>query len=367
MLLFIAQQHDNLFGGGVIADRNLKICKEVIGSDNVITYLLPAKEKGGISTLKTFLTGYLLGLSPDHEGKIITLIKSDRSIRYVFIDSSLLGRLTTIIKTQFPDIQIIVFFHNVEFSFFKEFLKTTKRYVHSIGLPAIYKNEKSAVKYADTIITLNQRDSDMLQTQYGRSCDFIWPISINDNFDIKKLESASLDKPLLLLFVGSRFYPNEHGIAWFIKEVMPHLKNVHLKIVGKGFEALRQQWNTDQIEVIGTSADMTDYYYQADIVIAPIFTGSGMKTKTAEAMMYGKTIMASTESFEGYNLDKKQIGGEFNTAQEYIDGISAYSYSGGYKFNEYARKCYLDSYSYQAACKKFKDYFNLKMVINHST
>ena len=38
-------------------------------------------------------------------------------------------------------------------------------------------------------------------------------------------------------------------------------------------------------------------------VIMPIFMGGGMKVKTAEALMNGKTIFGSKEAFEGYDLE----------------------------------------------------------------
>lgn len=37
---------------------------------------------------------------------------------------------------------------------------------------------------------------------------------------------------------------------------------------------------------------MAEYIYNADFLIAPIFEGSGMKLKTAEALMYGKPYSA---------------------------------------------------------------------------
>lgn len=40
-------------------------------------------------------------------------------------------------------------------------------------------------------------------------------------------------------------------------------------------------------------------------MISPIWAGGGMKTKTAEALMYGKTIIGTTETFEGYEMDPR--------------------------------------------------------------
>ena len=41
----------------------------------------------------------------------------------------------------------------------------------------------------------------------------------------------------------------------------------------------------------------------AALVIAPIFDGSGMKTKVAEALMHGKHVVGTPEAFSGYAAD----------------------------------------------------------------
>ena len=49
--------------------------------------------------------------------------------------------------------------------------------------------------------------------------------------------------------------------------------------------------------------DLGEYYRNCDVVIAPIFEGSGMKTKTTEALMWGKYIIGTNESFCGFAID----------------------------------------------------------------
>ena len=49
---------------------------------------------------------------------------------------------------------------------------------------------------------------------------------------------------------------------------------------------------------------MSDFYRRAKCVVSPIFHGA-YETKTAEALMYGKFIIA-TEAFEGYHINQFQ-------------------------------------------------------------
>lgn len=358
MVLFIAQQHKSFFGGGVITDRNLVICQNIFGKENTKLMILPERIPGIWPTAKSFVNGYLLGLTSQIESNIIEYLKENLDFKYVFIDNSMLGKLAYSIKKQLSELHIIVFFHNVEIVFFSTFIKTSKRYAHSIGMFSIYSNESKAIRHADSIIALNTRDSYELSTRYGRKADLVLPSSVQDKFIPDCIQSVEPGAPTSLLFVGSRFFANEEGISWFINKVMPNLHNVHLTIVGKGFEELRDKWEDDKITVVGKCEDLSPYYYQSDIVIAPIFTGSGMKTKTAEALMYGKTIIGSKEAFEGYEIDKNLVGGELNQDYEYINFINNYSSRSGRKFNENSRAYFVKLYSINASEDLLKSFLN---------
>ena len=98
------------------------------------------------------------------------------------------------------------------------------------------------------------------------------------------------------------FSPNYDGIKWFAENVMTELKDYHLIIVGKDFEQKKDELENVNVHVVGTVESLEKYYYSENIMVMPIFYGDGMKIKTAEAMMYGKIILASDEALEGYEV-----------------------------------------------------------------
>ena len=63
-----------------------------------------------------------------------------------------------------------------------------------------------------------------------------------------------------------------------------------------------QLHQTKKIEIHGFVEDLYTFYAKADCVIAPIFEGSGMKTKTTEALMWGKFIIGTKEAFCGFDI-----------------------------------------------------------------
>ena len=76
--------------------------------------------KSGKSKLKKFLDiprGYIDGVSDLKIKEILEFI-SQREFRRVFIDGSNFGSIAKAIRKDFPELEIIIFFHNSEFRFF---------------------------------------------------------------------------------------------------------------------------------------------------------------------------------------------------------------------------------------------------------
>ena len=147
------------------------------------------------------------------------------------------------------------------------------------------------LKKTDYIMTLTERDSRLLREEYGVSGNIVLPMSFQDRYD----DTRSIQKKdgKNLLFIGTMFPPNYDGVKWFVEHVMTELKEYDLQIVGKNFEQKRKELERDNVQVIGTVDDLSEYYYSDSAMIMPIFYGDGMKIKTAESMMYGRIIFAA--------------------------------------------------------------------------
>lgn len=82
---------------------------------------------------------------------------------------------------------------------------------------------------------------------------------------------------------------------------MPKLNNnIIINIVGRGTEILKKELTDCRIRIYGSVDSLAPYYMGADVIIAPLFDGGGMKTKTVEALSYGKSIVATDEGLEGF-------------------------------------------------------------------
>lgn len=372
-LLYISPMdisNDN-YGGTKCALRNYEMLKKIFKIDSIIVKTDKNKmnsefkfiflKKNIFSNFFRNLLGYSNNFSIKIEKEIIKKIKEE-DIQLIFIEGSSWGRITKKIKKIKKNITIITFFHNIEYEFIKSEIENTKnifkKFFLLIKLKSIYYNEILTVKYSDYCFNLNLRDAKKLEKIYKRESDFLLPITFEDKVNFYSITTTNNNK--YLLFVGSLFYANYMGIKWFIENVMEKLKNKQLVIVGKDFERKRKELERSNVKVVGTVENVEEYYREAEAVVMPIFSGAGMKVKVAEAMMYGKVIFGTTEAFEGYEIEYKQIGGICNTSKEFIDAIVKNKKS---KYNKYSRDIFLAKYSTKVLEIKLKEYLQNEKII----
>lgn len=324
-------------------------------SSNLEVFFLTKPIKFNVKNFLGFFYGFVDGLNNQSIELLLKKIEQAR-VDIVFTDGSNLGAFVYIAKKKFPNVEFVTFFHNVEFYFFLNLFSKSKN-LKSLFLTAlIFFAERKAVKFSDNIICLNERDSSALFSFYGIGAHAIFPMALEDQY-INSTYSAHCDnQEEYILFVGGLFYANEFGIRWFVENVVPEIK-IKLLIVGRGFEKLREELEVqNKVQVIGGTDDLRKYYANAKFIVAPIFDGSGMKTKIAEAMMFGKKVIGTTEAFVGYEDHLPDAGWLCNSKAEFIKVImSANEEVNINAFNNNLRKIYQENYSLESAEIKMRN------------
>ncbi|MBF0576523.1 glycosyltransferase [Dysgonomonas sp. GY617] len=363
-ILFVSTNLSSSFHGGwQCSNRNLESVRTIFGADNVDVELLEPFSHNHrpifssilmmlSSFFRLILTFRMNGSNLGIENKIITRIAQNK-YKFVFVDSSLNGLLVKKIRKR-TESRIVSFFHNCEYAFIKSLVNSGD--IKSVlRLLPCYLNEKFSVKYAHKVIALNTRDKSLIEELYkvNKTVDII-PISLFDRVsDESSLVSNKLPSKLSVLFVGSNFYANTQGILWFINEVFPFV-DIDLKIVGKDMDKLIIP-HQDNILVYGTVPSVEQFYIDADLVVAPVFAGGGMKVKIAEALMYGKVIIASEEALQGYQLVDSMV--ECKTSKDFIEAFAKFDLSG---YNVESRNLFKKTYSFEATLLEFKKIFILE-------
>lgn len=361
--LFFTDEYFIQKGSGVYIRGLIDVFKDVYGENNFFLCIPNTCEEvqDNIICLHKFRSSlpFRIKLKNVFFSGHSALNKNDlKKLEYIIeendVDTLILGRtLYGLLAYKFrkkEDLRTICICHDVAYGVIKESIKG-----HMIKkLPKKlfdFLREYIAVKFSDEIIVLNDREKQLYIKSYHKEPDAVIPIFCIDTFDSNKIQNKGIN--CNLLFIGTDYWPNMNGIIWFIQNVMPSLDNRFvLYVIGKDIDKIKEmlKQSYDNVKIIGTVDSVDSYYYNADIVVGPIFFGSGMKTKTVEALMFGKTYLGTIEALEGY------LGMEdflCNTADEFIDKIhSFYESEGELRFNQYSRSLFEKYYSKEAIKKQ---------------
>lgn len=357
VLLVTNQLQTSPVGGRELLCRlNHDALREIYG-DRLILLELPNQPISGVIATMAAFRGHIDGLNDDVLRSAFEMIQAEY-ISKVFVDGSNLGAFVKAAKQKFPQLEISTFFHNVEARFFLGALKQTKSLRALAVLVANFLAERKAVRYSDKLICLSGRDSLLLGRLYGRKATHISAMALQDVLPVDLNFSSGVAREKFALFVGGTFYANRAGIAWFVKHVVPHIQ-IKICIVGRGFEEFRSELERDgKVEVVGAVDSLAEWYRDAHFVIAPIFDGSGMKTKVAEALMFGKKVVGTPEAFSGYEDVTEQAGWKCATVDEFIAAIEQANDCIVEPFDPELRVLYEEKYSFEAASSRLAKILN---------
>lgn len=329
-------------------------CKEVFG-----VKAFDKKIENWINILS--LDGWCMGRNVR---KFIMELLKEKYYDVVFFDDSVMGKMNRLIKKKYPNIKIITFYHDIKAYLALQWMKNGG--IHSVpfNLGIMY-NERIATKYSDILLVLNERDNTLLEKKYHINANLLLPICVKDGVKSEELKNMAeknvSSNEAVISFVGAYYFPNVIGICWFVDNVYEKLgPGFRLRIIGKGMEKLEGEAKLPpKVEVVGWVDSLDDEYMKADIIIAPIFEGGGMKVKTAEALKFGKAFIGTSEALEGYreNIPQKLLGNkifECNDCAQFIAAIKKIAASKEIgKYNEDIRKIFLEHYSYSKMQRTF--------------
>ena len=166
--------------------------------------------------------------------------------------------------------------------------------------------EKLAIRIADAVFVCSNDDALEIRRLYevDKRKVVVVPNAVDSRF-FDRVEPYEFGRPTVL-FLGSFDHPpNLEGALTLTREIMPcvwsEVENALCVFIGKN----PPNWKTardDALLFIGRVEDVRPLIAGANVVVAPIFSGSGTRQKIVEYMALGKPIVSTTKGAQGLEL-----------------------------------------------------------------
>lgn len=332
------------------------ISHKIVTADNKLPMIL--KCFFSLFTLEPFVIFKFRSKSMKKE---IKLHLSTNDYNYVFIDHFNLGVYYRIIKKYiFKKSPIILNEHNCEYKImetnYMQEKNPLKKCFLALEAAKVRKYETKLIKKVTFTTVLTQEDyADLRMAIKNDFRHAVIPVGIPRN-KVKVIKDSTDGNRLNLLFVGTLTWePNNHGICWFVKNVMPLLiGKVQLRIVGKNpsKELVSLCAKKSDIDILGYVENLDEVYDISDVMIAPIFIGAGQKVKIMEAFSRGCPVISTDFALKGIPHTNGEDVVIANNAKEFVNAIE--------KLNIYevrqsmSKKCY----------EVYKKFFSEEAVTN---
>ncbi|MHA4893634.1 glycosyltransferase [Pedobacter sp. PWIIR3] len=180
--------------------------------------------------------------------------------------------------------------------------------------------ELSLAKKSDATITVIAVEKDTLK-QEGINNVFVIP---NVHYSsVEKEQPEFINRKGLLFIGGYKHTPNIDAARWLVNDIMPMIwktdPTIHLTLLGSDPTPEIQGFSAPNISVPGYIHDVSPFFNNNKIFIAPLRYGAGMKGKIGQSLEFGLPVISTDIGVEGMDLHDGKNVLLANTTEEFAE------------------------------------------------
>ena len=265
----------------------------------------------------------------EHFEKSLIHLLQKNNYDYIVLEGVFLGLYLEAIKKH-SAAKIVLRAHNVEHLIWKRLEEeeeswVKKAYLKHVEIDKFEKYEQDVIGSVDGVISISPIDNQYFIKEKAKNT-LILPVCVEE------VVQANLPATFSVGFLGGMdWLPNRKGVDWFLENVWPsfHKKfpSASFNLAGRNFPKDLMDLKIPGVVMQGEIENAHNFIGKQSLMIAPIFSGSGMRVKIIEAMSLGKVVLSTKIGAEGiaYKADQNILIAD--TAADWLAALERISQS----------------------------------------
>lgn len=194
--------------------------------------------------------------------------------------------------------------HNVEYKIWTTLADNTgsflkRKYINLLA-SRLEVFEKQSLNRFDGIVALTRQDKADFEQMDCMKPIHVSPVGIELNNTVSK----SKPLPKSVFHLGAMdWQPNQQSMQWFVEKVWPKVTQkdagATFYMAGKKMPQEFEKYQSRSVKIVGEVDDAVSFMQTHQIMVVPLFAGSGIRVKILEGMALGKPIVTTSLGIRG--------------------------------------------------------------------
>ena len=262
----------------------------------------------------------------DAERMSMALAAVDARPDVIFLEGIQTAAFIAICRECFPGVPVVLRQVNVEHRLLERNAETSAnpfiRWFYREQARFMRRFERDAMSAVDAVTSISGTDIEA----FRELCPDQTYIEASPGIPIPERLPVPRDPDRLLAMAGWAWKPNRDGLAWFLDQVWPGLSaqipTLRFDVAGNGLPtSFVDRYRSERVRFLGFVEDGESLRQSSLALIAPLFSGSGIKMKVIEAFGSGLPVVTTPIGIEGLPVEDARHVVLVRAAGEAVDRI----------------------------------------------
>lgn len=246
-------------------------------------------------------------MSPALMDYVLDLVSRER-YDIIQIEHSQLAWMTPLLRVASPSSKLVLDAHNIEYRIFRTWLpyaEGRQRKAVQRNMESMWVWETDCFPWHDAAFAVSKMEADIL---CNAKVPRVYQVPTGGGMDPEKYcPKEEHEKDYDMLYIGSmNWFPNCHGLEWFIREVLPLIAekkpSAVLHIVGNGIpdaDLISLCRRNGNVRFWGFQDDDVQFFHRAKVFVVPLWIGAGARVKIPTAWCAKVPVVSTVFGAEG--------------------------------------------------------------------